>query len=140
MSDIPLPITPPIPPKGVTFTEIYDCKCSASGGPDLPDYCPEHGTPPVPRVRAKFMCNSYETSLQHAGRDAAGNLQPPVECRTVKLSAVYDGSPENKRFFRFTPSGQISLGTLNPEAWRVFELGKEFYVDFIPTDQPKEAQ
>ncbi len=38
---------------------------------------------------------------------------------------------ENKKFFRYTPSGQISIGTLNPAAWQQFELGKEYYVDFI---------
>ena len=26
--------------------KIYDCGCSATGGPNLPDYCPQHGTPP----------------------------------------------------------------------------------------------
>lgn len=72
-------------------------------------------------VRAKFKVNSYET-----------NLQKNEECRTVKLSAVSDGSEENKRFFKFTPNGQITIGLLTPEAWQQFELGKEYYVDFSP--------
>ena len=70
-------------------------------------------------VRAKFVLNSYETSMQQG-----------EELRTLKLSAVYDGSPENKEFFKWTPSGQISLGILNKKAWEQFELGKENYVDF----------
>ncbi len=70
-------------------------------------------------VRAKFVLNSYETSMQQG-----------EELRTLKLSAVYDGSPENKEFFKWTPSGQISLGILNKKAWEQFELGKEYYVDF----------
>jgi len=76
-------------------------------------------------VRAKFRVNSYETCLQNAGRDSAA-----VECRTVKLSAVYDGSEENKRFFQYTPNGQITIGLLTPDAWKQFDLGKEYYVDF----------
>ena len=85
------------------------------------------------RVRAKFTVNSYETSLQSGCRDPkTGGYLPPVECRTVKLTAVADGSEENKRFFKWTPSGQISLGVLNPEAWKQLELGKSYYVDFSP--------
>lgn len=77
------------------------------------------------RVRAKFKVNSYETCLQ-------GSSSEQVECRTVKLQAVYDNSEENKRFFKYTPNGQITIGLLNPEAWKQFELGKEYYVDFTP--------
>lgn len=131
MSDLPQTPSVPVPPTGETWTKTYDCGCSASGGKELPDYCGEHGSAPPARVRAKFVCNSYETALQHGQHGKS-----PTECRTVKLSAVYDGSEENKRFFRFTPSGSISLGTLNPEAWKVFDLGGEFYVDFIPVPKP----
>jgi hypothetical protein len=78
-------------------------------------------------VRAKFRVNSYETCLQ-----SSGNSEKPVECRTVKLTAVYDNSEENKKFFRYTPNGQITIGLLNPEAWQSFALGEEYYVDFTP--------
>jgi len=121
MSNLPEAPQPPTPPKGETWTKVYDCGCSASGGKDLPDYCAEHGTAPPTKVRAKFVCNSYETSLQQG-----------AELRTVKLSAVYDGSPENKQFFKWTPNGQITMGVLNQAAWESFTLGKEFYVDFVP--------
>jgi hypothetical protein len=81
-------------------------------------------------VRAKFVLNSYETQLSHQ-RNEAGEMVKE-ELRTLKLSAVYGGSPENKKFFRWTPNGQITIGVLNPEAWAQFELGKEYYVDFTP--------
>lgn len=81
-------------------------------------------------VRAKFIVSSYETQLHHQRNDK-GEMERQ-ELRTVKLQAVYDGSPENKEFFKWTPSGQISLGVLNPEAWKQLELGKEYYVDFSP--------
>ena len=71
-------------------------------------------------VRAKFKVQSYETSLDRG-----------EELRTIKLTAVYDGSPENKAFFRWTPNGSIQIGVLNPSAWQQFQLGGEYYVDFL---------
>lgn len=68
-------------------------------------------------VRAKF-----KVSGKTAG-DEGGN---------VNLEAVTDGSEENKKFFRWTPSGRISLGTVNQAAFDAFEDGKEYYVDFSP--------
>ena len=70
-------------------------------------------------VRAKFKVQSYETSLDRG-----------EELRTIKLTAVYDGSPENKEFFRWTPNGSINIGVLNRAAWEQFPLGRELYVDF----------
>ena len=50
--------------------------------------------------------------------------------KSVSLAPVYSGSPENEKFFKYTPSGAISIGTVNAEAAESFEVGKEFYVDF----------
>ena len=66
-------------------------------------------------VRAKFQVSSVsETSV----------ILYPVTC----------GSEENDKFFELTPSGQIQLSTVNPDAIKQFEAGKEFYVDFTPAD------
>jgi hypothetical protein len=54
--------------------------------------------------------------------------------KTANLSPVTSGSPENERFFKWTPGGQIVLGTINPEAAKEFYPGREFYVDFTPAD------
>lgn len=35
------------PPDVVTETKYYDCGYSATGPGGIPNYCPEHGTPPV---------------------------------------------------------------------------------------------
>ena len=67
-------------------------------------------------VRAKFRCVSITLS--------EGGL------KTVTLQPVTSGSDENKEFFKWTPSGQISLGVLNPAASSQFELGAEYLVDF----------
>ena len=77
----------------------------------------------TPVVRAKFRVNSYETCLQ-GGKDSQ------EECRTVKLTAVYDDSEENKKFFKYTPNGSITVGLLSPSAWKQFELGASYFVDF----------
>lgn len=66
-------------------------------------------------VRAKFVCRSVLT-------DTAG--------ATITLAPVSDGSEENKRFFKYTPCGEIKMGTINPEAAAQFVPGKSYYVDF----------
>lgn len=75
-------------------------------------------------VRAKFKLNSITLTADAA---STGHL------KTAKLSAVYPGNDpnhENAMFFKWTPYGQIELGTLNPTAAEYFEIGKEYYVDF----------
>lgn len=44
------------------------------------------------------------------------------------------GSPENKQFYKWTPSGSIILSTINPNAAKEFAEGKEYYVDFTVAD------
>ena len=79
-------------------------------------------------VRAKFRVVKYETQLDSYGSKA--------ELRTIHLSAVTDGSPENKEFFKWTPSGRIEIGVLNEVAWKEFPLGREVYVDFTDATSP----
>lgn len=71
-------------------------------------------------VRAKFMVQSVTESV--------GGL------KTANLSPVTSGSPENEKFFKWTPGGQIQLGTINPDAAAEFVLGQQFYVDFTKAD------
>lgn len=75
------------------------------------------------KVRAKFACVAKEATLSGG-----------EELTTVKLSPVYGDSPENKEFFRYTPSGRVELGTINKAAADGFELGKAYYVDFTPAE------
>jgi len=67
-------------------------------------------------VRAKFKVTSITEST--------GSL------KTVQLQPVVSGSEENKQFFKYSPSGQISLGVMNPDAAAQFAVDQEFYVDF----------
>lgn len=66
-------------------------------------------------VRAKFKVASL-TKTEHGD--------------SIRLQPVTSGSPENAEFYKWTPCGQIELSTINPEAAKQFEIGKEFYVDF----------
>jgi hypothetical protein len=59
--------------------------------------------------------------------------------KSVELQAVVDGSPENKSFFRWTPSGTITLGIVNPAASDQFVEGGEYYVDFSSAPKLEEA-
>lgn len=76
------------------------------------------------RVRAKFVCKEISNSSPVSEDNG----------KTVKLEAVINGSEENKEFFRWTPSGQISFGCVNVQASQQFVVGKEYYVDFTPAD------
>lgn len=53
----------------------------------------------------------------------------------IKLMPVTSGSPENEQFFKWTPYGQIEIGTINPEVIKQFEPGKEFYIDFTAVEK-----
>lgn len=71
-------------------------------------------------VRAKFRCTSVETF-------AAGT-------RTFRFSAEYDTSvPEDQRYARYTPSGELRLAVDNPNV--SFEPGISYYLDFTPVEQ-----
>lgn len=75
-------------------------------------------------VIAKFRCNNV-TKTDHWEKEKG-------QLASITLSAVMgDGdNEENKKFFAATPSGNISLGTVNPAAYEQFEEGEEYYVTF----------
>ena len=65
------------------------------------------------KTRAKFVCTDVKTTEE--GSD-------------VEFYPVVDGSEENESFFKYTPSGKIIMGIVNPNI--KFEKSKEYYVDF----------
>jgi hypothetical protein len=69
-------------------------------------------------VRAKFKV--IEKTERYGGNGAVD----------VKLAAVTDGSDENKQFWKWTPTGVITMSTINKDAADQFGIGDEFYVDF----------
>lgn len=48
----------------------------------------------------------------------------------VKLTPVTGNSVENEEFFKWTPYGEISVGTINPAVLAKMSVGKDYYVDF----------
>jgi len=69
-------------------------------------------------VRAKFTVSSITKHNWGGGT-------------TVTLSPLYDSNiPEDQRFAKATPSGEIKMYIDNPPAEQFFELGKPFYIDF----------
>lgn len=86
-------------------------------------------------VRAKFRLNSYTTELHsshpHRKDDGAVDYSKPVsvEKRTLNFTPVMsrDTNVENRTFWEASPSGSLQLGVVNPEAWKHFEIGKEYY-------------
>jgi hypothetical protein len=77
-------------------------------------------------VRAKFKVVRIERVLDG-----------PSETQTIVLSPVYaNGDPEheNTKFWKYTPSGEIRLSTVNTAAAEQFAEGGEFYVDFTRAD------
>lgn len=66
-------------------------------------------------VRAKFKVDSVK---ENNG------------CVDVILYPVVGDSEENKKFYKYTPSGNILLSTVNADAAAQFQPGAEFYVDF----------
>lgn len=73
------------------------------------------------KVRAKFKCVKIERTM------GAGQ-----EMQTICLAPVYstDEDDENAKFWKYTPSGRIELGTVNKAAGDNFELDREYYIDF----------
>ncbi|MFN0145103.1 MAG: hypothetical protein ACKVT1_01220 [Dehalococcoidia bacterium] len=73
-------------------------------------------------IRCKFYVAS---KILHNRVDGGG---------TVILQPVIGDSPENKEFFKWTPSGEIKVGTINQAAFDGFVMGAQFYVDFTPAE------
>lgn len=48
----------------------------------------------------------------------------------IEMGPVTGGSAENEQFFKWTPSGLLTMGIVHEAAARQFEVGKTYYVDF----------
>lgn len=72
-------------------------------------------------MRAKFK-------VQSIARHEGGGY-------SAKMYAVSDdGTEENRRFHKATPSGSVELWIDNPAAQGFLEIGKSYYVDFTPAE------
>lgn len=71
-------------------------------------------------VRCKFKCISKReyTSMGQKLFD-------------YQFGAVMDGSDENKRFWKWTPTGTLGVSTVTDGQ---FEVDREYYLDLVPAD------
>lgn len=70
-------------------------------------------------VRCKF-----KVTAKHEQEDGSAT--------SITMEPVCGGSPENEQFFKYTPCGQFQFGTINAEAAKQLEEGKEYYIDISP--------
>ncbi len=71
------------------------------------------------KVRAKFK---VQTKYK---------IQEGDDGMCISMHPVISGSLENENFYKWTPGGNISLSTVNPQAAEYFTVGREYYIDFI---------
>lgn len=75
-------------------------------------------------IRAKFRCNSVTFFGDPTDEDAG---------RQYTLAPIYDTTtPENERFTKATPWGELKMNVDNPAAR--LEVGKIYYLDFTEAD------
>lgn len=75
-------------------------------------------------IRAKFRCNSVTFF---------GNPTDPDIGRRYELAPIYDTTtPENERFTKATPWGELKMNVDNPAAR--LEVGKVYYLDFTEAE------
>lgn len=73
------------------------------------------------RMRAKFQVHEIGKTMWGATK--------------ATLSAVSDdGTPENQRFAKATPQGQMTINIDNPSAADFLQVGKSYYLDFSPVE------
>jgi hypothetical protein len=88
---------------------------------------------------AKFRCTErLETTLTSQYQPVEGD---PAEQKqvTVKLLAAQTTDEDNVDWSKYTPSGQIEMQITNPEAFRQFEVGVDYTVEFRKA-QPQKAR
>jgi hypothetical protein len=87
-------------------------------------------------TRAKFKCDTITRRESGSWRKVQGENQwVKHEEHTIEMSPVYhndDPDHENTKFWEASPSGNFTLGCVNPEAVKMFEPGKEYYIDITP--------
>jgi hypothetical protein len=74
------------------------------------------------KTRCKFRCESkvpaWEGSTDHF---------------KVSFQTLYDTSiPEDERFSKYTPSGQMEVTISNPAALEMIQPGQDYYIDISP--------
>lgn len=75
------------------------------------------------QVRAKFTCTEV---TQYAGGSKKVVLQP--------VTPPPNASEEDKAFWKYTPSGNLTMTIDNPPASSLFNAGGRYYIDFTAVE------
>jgi hypothetical protein len=78
--------------------------------------------------------------MKETGEPFEGNLHVSFHRPTVTLTAVSGAAPENERFFEASPGGTLTITIANPRAAEHFNLGQDYYLDFIPCEPDAEVR
>lgn len=70
-------------------------------------------------TRCKFRCETVTLA-----KDTA----------VINLVPVTSGSPENEKFFRYTPGGEVKLSVVDRKTADAFVPGKEYFVDITAAE------
>lgn len=52
--------------------------------------------------------------------------------KQLHFNVVYSDGEENKNFFKYTPSGQMTFNVHNETVFNSMQQGEKYYVDFSP--------
>ena len=55
----------------------------------------------------------------------------------IHLRNVSSGSAENEKYFKYTPYGQLVIGTINADAAKQFEINKAYYINITAEEETK---
>lgn len=81
---------------------------------------------------AVVRCKMKLTALDR--QDYSGEVGYQIKLEVVAPYDKADITPEDHDFFKWTPSGFLSFGTVNPHAAEALTPGKSYYVDLIPAE------
>ncbi|MGO9021328.1 MAG: hypothetical protein ACLQVJ_23565 [Syntrophobacteraceae bacterium] len=88
-------------------------------------------------VRVKFKVDEIRRHFTSLPVEGKKDHNIRGEVRTVIMSPIHGGGDpghENTKFWRARPSGKLELGCANLAAAEMFEIGQEYYIDFIKAE------
>lgn len=95
-------------------------------------------------TRCKFMIRTLSDSFttESVKNEDGTHTMRQVPTRGLEAYPVYssDENSENAKFWRYTPVGELKLGTVNAAVLAEFKPGDEIYIDISrAADYPRDA-